>query len=145
MLPLQYHLQLVTLSTLFRRGLKTVGPVSHETSGRLGNNLLNGLLIDSSQIGVQELKLVDLNLNDFFPFLKICDSLQTEGDMTSRERCQTLLWEYQASEAMRRKDVSSYVQITVCETYCFVLTQSVKCTSDLFTAWETRSVERFAT
>ncbi|KAJ7333635.1 cerebellar granular layer formation [Desmophyllum pertusum] len=40
-----------------------------------------------------------------YDVLQTCESLQTEGDMTSRERCQALLWEYQASAAMENDDV----------------------------------------
>ena len=42
-----------------------------------------------------------------FFFSKACESLQNEGDMTSRERCQALLWEYQASAAIETDDVSN--------------------------------------
>jgi len=43
----------------------------------------------------------------FCSFLKTCESLQNEGDMRSRERCQALLWEYQASAAIEKDDVSN--------------------------------------
>lgn len=55
------------------------------------------------------LSIICLNADSivFFSFQKRCDSLRTDGDMTSRERCQSLLWEYQAYSAMRKEDVSS--------------------------------------
>jgi len=42
-----------------------------------------------------------------YDVLQTCESLQNEGDMTSRERCQALLWEYQASAAIEKDDVSN--------------------------------------
>jgi len=42
-----------------------------------------------------------------YDVLQTCESFQNEGDMTSRERCQALLWEYQASEAIEKDDVSN--------------------------------------
>ncbi|XP_078358462.1 uncharacterized protein LOC144643172 isoform X1 [Oculina patagonica] len=41
-----------------------------------------------------------------YDVLQTCESLQTEGDMTSRERCQALLWEYQASAAIENDDTT---------------------------------------
>ncbi|XP_068746052.1 ras guanine nucleotide exchange factor Y-like isoform X2 [Montipora capricornis] len=64
----------------------------------------------SLSLGFQEL-LVSMTDDDpdarpsLHNVLQTCDSLQTEGDMTSREKCQALLWEYQASAAITKEDV----------------------------------------
>ena len=74
-----------------------------------------GIVLNSGQIPlcsrVNVFRLF-FNLSSSLSF-QTCESLQIENDMTSRERCQALLWEYQASAAMDSDDVSQFTQNVV--------------------------------
>ena len=74
-----------------------------------------GIVLNSGQIPLRSRVSVFrlfFNLSSSLSF-QTCESLQIENDMTSRERCQALLWEYQASAAMDSDDVSHFTQNVV--------------------------------